>query len=138
MGLHWGRGDAELLHYNDRPMNYDDANHARDLSNCRSISSSIHPLNGVATIAAVLAEDRTMPQLRHINVLITSLHKWHLMQHFSLFYTKSELMLADINTKLQAGGNYIHQIHVTHGVRFYPPIYSDHYKLTAFDKVNPN
>jgi len=90
-----------------------------------------------ATIQAVLA-NWTMPRLHHVDVLITSLHEWHLMQHFALSYTKSELMIADANTKPQAGPNYLRHVHLAHGVRFYPPLDSDHYKLAGFDKFNPN
>jgi len=90
------------------------------------------------TIQAVLA-DRTMPRLRHVDVLITSLHEWHLMQHFALSYTKSELMIADANTKPQAGRTTSDtSTSPMESDSSYPPPDSDHYKLAGFDKFNPN
>jgi hypothetical protein len=186
--LHWSKGDAEKLHHSDMMVNFTDSDNARDLQDRRSVSSSIHLLNGVAsmwncskqastalhstgaeiralhkgvrfsifarnflagigyphgkpvityednqaTVASVLA-DRTMPRLRHIDVLITSLHEWHLAKHFALHQTRSDLMLADVNTKPLAGEQFYKRIYHAQGVRFYPAQGTDHYKLAQFE-----
>ena len=159
--LHWGRGEAEKLHHSDLLENFDNADFARDLRDRRSVTSTVHLLNGVAvmwscskqtstslhstgakiralhkgvrgsifarnflagigfphgrpvvtyednqaTVAAVLA-DRTMPRLRHIDVLISSLHEWHSSKHFTVHQTKTNMMLADVNTKPQSGDTF--------------------------------
>jgi hypothetical protein len=49
IALHWAKGKAEYLspEFGTQLINYVDADHARDIHDRRSVSSSIHILNGV-------------------------------------------------------------------------------------------
>lgn len=84
-----------------------------------------------AMITSVLADHLTL-RLHHLDCLIRALHEFHLHGHYVLGYTKSKNMLADASTKPLEGSPFLCHIHCAHGICFYPPAGSDHYKLGNF------
>ena len=51
-----------------------------------------------ATIKRVLA-DRTTPQSRQLEILITALHELHLIKTFEMIYRRYNMQLAGLNSK---------------------------------------
>ena len=91
--------------------------------------------DNVATIRQVL-KDRIAPQACPIDVLVMGLNEHYLRGMFISSYTKTIMMLANFNTKPQAGDNLQQPVLWTVGHRFYPTLETNatHYKLLQLDK----
>ena len=78
-----------------------------------------------ATIKIVLT-DRITLQARPLNILITVLHEIHLRKNFNMVDTRSNIQLADLNSKPHEKKMIRNIIHNAIGSRFYPPPVSVH------------
>ena len=85
------------------------------------------------TIKRVLS-DRITPQARPINILIIKLLEIHLLYTFYMVDTRSNIQLADINSKTCGVKGLIDIIDRAIGFRFYPPPVSEHYKLLRLNR----
>ena len=79
-----------------------------------------------ATIKQVL-KDRLTPQECPVDVLVCSLHEHQLRGTFTLDDCRSDLMLADFNSKPLSGDTLAHKVNWAAGTRFLPPPTSTHY-----------
>jgi hypothetical protein len=73
--MHWGKGSAEYLspRIGTVLVNTADANHARDIRDRRSITSSIHLLNGMAIAIAWKCKEQAVMALHSTGSEITAL-----------------------------------------------------------------
>ena len=106
----------------------------------RSISYHIGPPSKLyednqATIKIAL-KDKITPQSRPLDFLITSLHELHLRNTFYTVDTRSNMQLADLNSKPYGGKVLINQIGSAIGAHFYPSIGSEHYKILFLDQIH--
>ena len=87
------------------------------------------------TIKRVLA-DRSTNQSRPLDVLITALHELHLRKKIDMADTRSNIQLADLNSKPHGGKILINIIDCAIGTRFYPPTGSVHCKILRLDQFH--
>ena len=80
--------------------------------------------------------DRITHQSRPLDILVTALHKIDLRKTFDMVYTRSNIQLADINSKPHGGQSIGYIIDRAIGVHFYPPPGPEHYKLLRLDRFH--
>ena len=83
--------------------------------------------------------DRINPQASPIDVLITALYELNLRKTFEMVDTRSNMQLADLNSKPHGRKSLLNIIDRSIGVRFYPPPGSLHYQqllLGEFQEPN--
>ena len=77
----------------------------------------------------------TMATLNY-DILVTALHKIDLRKTFDMVYTRSNIQLADLNSKPHGGQSIGYIIDRAIGVHFYPPPGPEHYKLLRLDRFH--
>ena len=88
-----------------------------------------------ATIKIVLVE-RITPQSRPLDVLITCLRELYLRKIFEMVDTISNMQLAVLKSKPRGRKSLRYITDHTFGVRFYPPLGSEHCKLLRLDQFH--
>ena len=88
-----------------------------------------------AIIKRVLAE-RITPQARPIDILITALHELHLRKTSEMLDTRSNMQLADLNSKPHSGKSLRYLIYCVFGVHLYPPPGLEQYKILFLYKFH--
>ena len=84
----------------------------------------------------ILLLDIVTHQAIPLGVIITALHELHPQKTFEMVDTRSNMRLADLNSKPHGEKRLRDLIDHVIGDRFYPPIGSEHYKLLLFDQVH--
>eukprot|EP00957_Ditylum_brightwellii_P153322 11668632-Ditylum_brightwellii.AAC.1 len=106
-------------------------------SNIRKFSTSIgYPIgepttlyeDTVGTIRAIVSDRVTPTHCNHGVMFHTVLHHKK-VGTFGIEYAKSDMMLADINTKPQGGPTPQKKVDRIIGTRYYPPTHSEHHRL---------
>ena len=88
-----------------------------------------------ATIKRVLAY-RINPRVRPLDVLITALHELQLRKTFEMVDTRSNIKLADLNSKSHGRKSLWNIIDHAIGIIFYPPPGSLHYQLLRLGQLH--
>ena len=86
-----------------------------------------------ATISQILKE-RLTPRIKHLGIPMTVLHEDHQRGVYVAAYCPTDLNISDVNTKPHGGVTLQKKIMWTTGFRYYPPTWSEHYKLLELDK----
>ena len=81
----------------------------------------------------IVMPDRITTQARPLDVLITALHELHLRKKIEMVNTRSNVQLADLNSKPHGGKSLRNIIDRAIGVRFNTPPGSLHYQQICLD-----
>ena len=84
----------------------------------------------------ILLADRITLQDNPLYVIITALHKIHILKTFEIVKTRSSMKLADINSKPRGEKSLRYILYRAIVVRFYPPPGSYHYKLLGIERFH--
>eukprot|EP00957_Ditylum_brightwellii_P092271 7025322-Ditylum_brightwellii.AAC.1 len=84
--------------------------------------------DNMVTIRAIVSARTTPVHHNHNAMLHTDLHHKK-VGTFGIEHAKSDMMLADINTKPQCGPTLQKKVDRIIGTRYYPPTHSEHHKL---------
>eukprot|EP00957_Ditylum_brightwellii_P025848 1955507-Ditylum_brightwellii.AAC.1 len=87
------------------------------------------------TIKSVLA-NIIIPNAQHLDVLVTLIHFHHDCGTIEMRHTKSDLMLANPNTKATGGPTLQKKTDCVINACFYPPTDSDHSYILLVNKEN--